>query len=84
MPMWLFPIGFFLTIFIPGWATHTRAYTLLWVPVVFLCTWLANKPRRRGLATWSQTVFWGALVPFLIWIALIAAVFGLAYVGGAV
>jgi hypothetical protein len=44
----------------------------------------SGAPRREGLLTWSQTVFWATVVPVLIWAALIAAVFGLAYALGAV
>jgi len=82
--MWLFPVGFFLTSLLPGWPTHTAQYTLLWVLIVAVCLWIAGGPRRKGSATWSQTVFWANLVPFLIWIAIIAAVVGITYAAGAV
>ena len=85
LPMWLIPAGFFVTIFLPGWSSHPNAYVfLLWFPVLGICTWLAGAPRREGLLTWSQTVFWATVVPVLVWAAIIAAVFGLAYALGAV
>jgi hypothetical protein len=85
LPIWLFPVVFFVTLFLPGWSAHPYAYIfLLWAPILGICTWLAGAPRRDDLATWSQTVFWATVVPVLIWATLITAVFGLAYAVGAV
>jgi hypothetical protein len=77
LPMWLFPVGFFFTRFLPEGSTRPGQYLYLWVPVVLICLWVANLPRREGAATWFQTMFWATLVPFLIWVGIIAAMIGL-------
>jgi hypothetical protein len=57
-----------------------------WIEFVLLgvCMYIAGTARRRGLATWSQTLFWAVVVPFLIWAILIGGIFGLALALGAV
>ena len=78
--MWLLPVGGLLTVFLPGWSTHPFAYVwLLLFPALVACTYVANRPRRKGLVTFSQTLIWAVLVPFLIWAALIGGIFALAF-----
>jgi len=85
LPIWLFPIALFFGIFFPGFAKHAGAYfLLLWFPVTGLCFWTASGPYRQRLVTFPQVLFWAAVVPFLIWTALIASVFGLIFAARAV
>ena len=85
LPMWLFPIAFFSGSFFPGFSKHAGAYFfLLWFPIMGLCFWSAGATYRQRLATLPQVFFWAAVVPLVIWCALIAAVFGLAFAARAV
>ena len=85
LPAWLFPIAFFLGVFFPGWSKHPEAYVFLfWLPIAGLCLRAAGAPYRQRLVTWPQIMFWTVVVPVLIWVTLIAAVFGLALAASAV
>jgi hypothetical protein len=78
LPIWLFPIGFLLTIALPGFASRSREYLFcLDFPMMIICGYLALKPWRSGGITFAQMFFWFAVVPFLIWGSMIFGIFGL-------
>ncbi len=80
LPMWLLPVGMFSLIFVPAWSTHTELiFWFLILPALFISMYVADIPRRRGLATTLQTAFWAILIPFLIWVVIIFGLFGLGF-----
>jgi hypothetical protein len=84
LPMWLFPVAFLFSVFLPGFSSHPSAYFfLLCFPVMLTCFWVAAGPRRAGLVTTNQAAFWVIIVPFLIWTTLIGCLFGLGFLLGA-
>jgi hypothetical protein len=84
LPIWLFPVVVFLAIFVPWRSTHLTAFFWFEFVVLGVCMYIAGSPRRQGLATWSQTMFWAVIVPFLIWGIIVGGIFGLALALGAV
>jgi hypothetical protein len=80
LPMWLLPFAFFLTVFLPGWATHPYAYFFFWLmPLLGVCGYPALKPWRERRLTFTQMFFWFAVVPFVIWTLIILGIFALAF-----
>jgi len=49
---------------------------------MIICGYVALKPWRSGGVTFAQMFFWFAVVPLLIWVAMIVGVFGLASLAG--
>jgi hypothetical protein len=85
LPVWLFPIAFFLTPLLPGYSTHAEEYFfLLAFPLMLMCGYPALRRWREGGITFVQMFFWFAVVPFLIWTSIIVSLFGLAILTGAV
>jgi len=84
LPIWLLPVAVFLTILLSSWSAHLSAFFWLEFVVLGVCMYIAGSPRRRGLATWSQTMLWAVVVPLLIWGIIVGGIFGLALALGAV
>jgi hypothetical protein len=82
LPVWLFPVAFFLSNFLPGWFSLVAFWFLF--AAMLVCGWIAFGPWREGSVDLLETITLAIFVPFLIWIALLGAVFGLAHVLGAV
>jgi hypothetical protein len=72
LPIWLFPVAFLATLAMPGFSTHPRMYFFLFdAPLMGLCAYPALRRWRQGGITFTQMFIWFALVPFLIWGAMI-------------
>jgi hypothetical protein len=83
LPMWLFPIGFLSTALLPGVASHPLEYLfLLDFPLLILCGYPALYGWRHRGITFGQMFVLFAIVPFLIWTALIFGALGFAVVVG--
>ena len=80
LPMWLLPVGMFLATFLPGFAQHASLYFwLVMVPAGAVAMYVANIPRRRGLVSTAQAVFWVIVVPVVIWAVTIFGLIGLGF-----
>ncbi|HEU5136922.1 MAG TPA: hypothetical protein VFU13_17370 [Steroidobacteraceae bacterium] len=76
--IWLFPILFFASIFLPASERNLSLFVYAIVfPVLILCVYIASKPLRDRLVPLGQGIFLIFIVPFLIWVILIFALFGL-------
>lgn len=81
--MWLFPVAVLLSLALRAWSTHPRAvFVLVAAPAFFLCSYIADAPRRGGLVTPLQGFFWAALVPFLIWATMLGVLFAVVFAAG--
>ena len=78
LPMWLLPVVMFSLIFVPQWSTHADlGFWLVLCPALFISTYVAGIPGRKGLATLSHTAFWAIVFPVLIWALMVFGLFGL-------
>jgi len=82
--MWLLPLGMFSVIFLPGFGEHANQYSwFLIVPAGAIAMYVAYIPRRKGLVSTTQAVFWVVVIPFVIWVVTILGLFGLGFALGA-
>jgi hypothetical protein len=80
LPMWIFPLGFFLSVFLPGFSKHPALYFFgLDMPLFFACSYWARQPLREGRVSRLQFVFLAQLVPFGIWILVVLGFWGLLF-----
>ncbi len=78
--MWLFPVAFFFSIFLPGFGTHPGGYFFfLIMPVFFGCFWFASKPVREKQMSKSYAVVWTVLAPFGIWVIVVGGFWSLVF-----
>ncbi len=78
LPMWLFPIPLCGVPFLHKSSDLTKTLFLVALALLLLvCGYVATAPRRQGQATWAQTLFWAAVMPYLIWAVIMLGVLGL-------
>ena len=81
--MWLFPVAFFFSAFLPGFGAHPDGYFLLLImPVFLVCFWIGSKPVREKQMSKYYAVIWTVLAPFGIWVILVGGLWTLLLLGG--
>ncbi len=76
--MWLFPVAFLSTAFVPAFEAHPRIFFILVdLPALFGCFYLGAQPVRDHQMSIRQGFVLLVVVPFLIWASLIFGLFGL-------
>jgi len=75
---WMFPIVLIGVPFLPAWAEHhMTVFFVVVVPAFFVCSRIAWKPVSAGEVPRLTGFLYVVLLPFLIWVAMLLAVFGL-------
>ena len=76
---WIFPVFVLIVLLLPSYAKHPVAiFATVVLPVLALCYHVAWKPVRSRQVAPTIGVFYVVLIPFLIWGAMLALIFGLA------
>jgi hypothetical protein len=84
LPMWVFPVAFFFSVFVPGFATAPREFFFFVVaPIFFACYWTSSAPVRRRQVSVYYGIIWTILVPVGIWFVVVGGFWGLAFLLGA-
>jgi hypothetical protein len=81
--MWLFPVFFFASVFVP--LLGVPAVPFFWLvsaPAMAVCFYVAAGPWHQGRVTGTQAIFWVVLVPFLVWVCVIGSFWGLLFAAG--
>ena len=75
---WMFPVVLIGGPFLPAWAEHHKTvFFAVVVPTFLVCSSIAWKPVRTGDVSRLTGFLYVALLPFLIWVAMALAIFGL-------
>jgi hypothetical protein len=71
-PAWAFPVFFFSgTRVAEAVRQGEPVFLFVAAPLFFWSFWRAMRPVRQGLLAYGPYVFWGMVVPFLIWGAVV-------------
>ena len=72
LPIWIFPIVYL----IGGIGAGTFGYGMeffrsVTLPLLFVCLIVSTSPLRRRDISHLQTMFWGGVVPLMVWIVAV-------------
>jgi hypothetical protein len=82
-PIWVFPVFFFASSFVPLLGVPAQPFFLLVLaPAAAVCFYVAAGPWRQGRLTFFQAAFCLVLVPFLVWVLVVGGFWGLLFAGG--
>jgi FtsH-binding integral membrane protein len=75
---WMFPVVIIGVALLPAWAEYpTAVFFVVVIPAFLVCSSVAWKPVRTGEVSRLTGFLYVALLPLLIWITILLAVFGL-------
>jgi hypothetical protein len=84
LPMWAFPVAFFLSVLLPEFATHPFGFfCFLVAPVFFACYWVSSQPIRQRQVSRAHGFVWLVIAPFCVWAIIVGGFWALAFLTGA-
>lgn len=78
LPAWLFPIGYFFSVFIPWVSSYPRAFFIfIALPAYLICARLTLRSLGECPTTRFQSFLLVMVAPFLIWCCVVFGFWGL-------
>ena len=70
-PAWVFPVVLLVAFTAQRAGKMPNLFAPVWMPAFVVAFFRASVPEWRGRATRRETMVWGMLAPFLIWVGAV-------------